>query len=236
MRLLLLPLLLASLSSLASAVTIHWSTVQTSSGVTTPANALGAPDGLSASIGNSGLLTASQFLQAVNYSDTALAAALNLSSLPLFNMILLEFYNTTSTAGGFAGSQFTFNDGGPLVSMQLNPGATVGIPNYVVAAGTIAPSAYAGIFGPTPAAVNVPYLLLNVPGINAGAANFQVSWNGFGGSTPDADAVGIVQGIGTPEPGSALLLVSALGALAWRSRRASSASTASTGSRHPESC
>ncbi len=231
MRLLLILLLLASFSSLASAVTINWSTVQTSTSVTLPTNALGAPDGKSASLSPSGLLTASQFLQSVNYSDTVLANALNLASLPIFNVIVLEFNGTPGQ--GWEGSQFTFTDGGPVVTMQINSGATVGIPNFVVAAGAISLSNYLGVFGTAATgAADIPYLLLNVPGVNVGLASFQVSINGFGGTTPDPDAIGIVQGV--PEPGSALLVVSALGALLYRLRRGSSASTALIDSRHPK--
>lgn len=217
MRPLLVPLLFASLTSLASAVTINWSTVQNSTGVTLPTSALGAPDGTSATLSPTGLLTASQFLQSVNYNDTTLANALNLSALPLFNVILLEFNLTPGL--GWEGSQFAFTDGGPVVAMQINSGATVGIPNFVVAAGAISLSNYSGVFGASATGTaDIPYLLLNVPGVNVGSAGFQVSINGFGGTTPDPDAIGIVRS-GVPEPGSALLMVSAVAALAFRLRR-----------------
>ena len=217
MRLFLIPFLLAGQA--AFAVTINWSTVQTSTGVTSPANSLGAPNGQNASLSPTGLLTVSQFLQSVAYSDSALAAALNLSSLPVFNVILLEFNGTAGL--GWEGSQFSFTSGGPAVSMQVNNGAGIGTPvNYVVAAGAISAAAYQSLFGSTAVgAADIPYLLFNLSGsgVNAAAPNFQLSINGFNGSTPDPDAIGIVPP-GVPEPSTGILMLSAAACVVYLKR------------------
>ena len=234
-----LPLALLSFCSIASAISIDWATAQSSTGVTNPLDSLGPPNGLNSTVNPGGLLTASQFLQRVTYSNSALAAALNLSSLPLFNVILLEFNGTPGL--GWEGSQFSFSSGGPTVTMQVNSGAGVGIPtNFVVAAGAITRTAYQTLFGFAPVGIpagDIPYLLfdLSSSGVNVASSAFQLSINGFNGSTPDPDAIGIIPP-SVPEPGTAILMVSALAILVRIKRgRAPSASNAWTDNQRPES-
>ncbi len=217
-----IPVLALSLCQVASAISINWSTAQSSSNVVSPANAVGSPNGSAASINDpTGLLTVSQFLQQITYNDSALAAALNLPSLPVFNVILFEI---NGTAGfGWESAQFAFSSGGPAVNMQRNSGSAVGTPvNFIVASGAITPAAYQAFFGFNPAvpAGDVPYLLLDLTGsgVNVSSPLFQISINGINGGTPDPEAIGIIPS-GVPEPGTAGLLFGGLALAILRRRR-----------------
>jgi hypothetical protein len=168
-------------------------------------------------------LTASQFTNAVFYNDAAFMAALGLSSIPLFNVIVVEF--GTPAEAPWEGTQFAFSDGANTVSMQVNNGTSVGIPNYIVAAGQIPFASYNSLFSASPSAGTlVSYLLINVTGVNVSQTGFSVTMNGFNGSTPDPDAVGIIPpgtSVDSPEPGTGLLMIGAGGAALLRVLRKS---------------
>ena len=200
----------------AGIIALDWASVlDTSSNVTNPSGALGAPDDSYATFGPpaTAAATYSSFGagSTTNTDDMSLAGLLSINESVLSQAEFITFEGNGPTPDPFETTTWTFDDGNS--SIQVSHDYFIPVTGGgIVAFGNVSTNDYGNFFGVSvdPGAGSIAFLLFDLNGLNLTTPNFGVTIDAPGidsgvVGTPDIDVLGTITSV--PEPTAVWLIL-----------------------------